>query len=365
MFSRNTQKTTTNYTPGKWTAEVWVWMSYSKVRLFVDLRGGKLQSGLTNFKWNCGKVASEMFYVQIDPTTFILDAFPGNLNPKLCLSAANKQLKGWSQRLLHHIMRNISARKHKELTRNSSELWETVKQGFWAAKVVKTTVTTLRFCFKGLLFVVEGLNVAIHIGHFYPGQYFISPSERTFRFLFLWFGPGRAVGRGEQPNPNVDAQLGRLSTECPDQTKAGREIQPFIYIRCGFACCVLDFQTPGGYSVWGWRQMDGFPLTYLKEPSGLMSDPYVLIECEVLMCGPSQPCTIIASKTKRCRSILQNRLGLRTDCPPVKYLTYCMMVCNDSSRESMKSERFQNHRGRLCFYEEDDLTTVCQGMEPI
>lgn len=84
-------------------------------------------------------------------------------------------------------------------------------------------------------------------------------------------------GEGNSQNPNVDAQLGRLSMECPDQTKAGREIQPFIYIHCGFACCVLDFQTPGGYSVWGRRQMDAFPFTYLKEPSELMSDPYVLI----------------------------------------------------------------------------------------
>ncbi len=159
-------------------------------------------------------------------------------------------------------MHNISARKHKALTRNWNELWETVKQEGLGSKGSKNNSDyTQFFSFKGLLFVAEGLNVAIHVGHFYPGQYFISPSERTFRFLFLWFGPGWAVGRGEQPNPNVDAQLGRLSTECPDQTKAGREIQPFIYIRCGFACCVLDFQTPGGYSVWGWRQMDGFPLT--------------------------------------------------------------------------------------------------------
>lgn len=31
--------------------------------------------------------------------------------------------------------------------------------------------------------------------------------------------------------------------------------------------------------------MDGFPLTYLKGPSGLMSDPYVLIECEAVECS--------------------------------------------------------------------------------
>lgn len=83
---------------------------------------------------------------------------------------------------------------------------------------------------------------------FFLRQYCQSSSEKTFRFLFLWFGAGRAVGEEEQPNPDVDAQIGRLSVECPDQTKAGREIQPFIYIHCGFACCVLDFQTPGGFS---------------------------------------------------------------------------------------------------------------------
>lgn len=73
-------------------------------------------------------------------------------------------------------------------------------------------------------------DFAIHVRRLYPRLYFMSPSERTLCFLFLWFGQGWAVGRGEQPNPNVDAQLGSLSTECPDQTKAGREMQGFIYI---------------------------------------------------------------------------------------------------------------------------------------
>lgn len=227
-------------------------------------------------------------------------------------------------------------------------------------------MTTPCLSFKGLLLLVEGLNVAIHIGHFYPGQYFISRSERTFRFLFLWFGPGWAVGRGEQPNPNVDEQLGRLSAECPDQTKAGREIQPFIYIRCGFACCVLDFQTPGGYSVWGRRQMDGFPLTYVTEPSGLMSDPYVLIECKVLMCGPPpSPNTIsFFFFTKCCRSVFQNRLWLKTDYPPAKtwhsvwwsLMTAAGKVWNLSVVRITSSDSFSMG---------DDLTTVSQGMEPI
>lgn len=51
-------------------------------------------------------------------------------------------------------------------------------------------MTTPCLSFKALLFVVEKLNVAIHLGHFYPRQYFISPSERTFLLPFPVVWPG-------------------------------------------------------------------------------------------------------------------------------------------------------------------------------
>lgn len=100
--------------------------------------------------------------------------------------------------------------------------------------------------------------------------------------------------------------------------------------------------------------MDSFPLTYLKEPSGLMSDPYVLIECEVLMCGPPPlpptPNTIFLSFLKQNAVGLSFRAGSGLDRPSsCKDLTFSMMVYNDSNRESMKSERCQNHQLRLFF----------------
>lgn len=139
--------------------------------------------------------------------------FPGNTSAGL--------------RFYYPISSTVSLPKNtKTHTGTTDELWEAVKHRALPQK----QQTAPRLSFKGLLFGVEGLNVAIHVGHFYPGRYFISPSERTFCFLFLWFGPRRAVGRGEQPNPNVDAQLGRLSTECPDQTKAGKRNRANLFI---------------------------------------------------------------------------------------------------------------------------------------
>lgn len=223
-----------------------------------------------------------------------------------------------SLRLLHHIMLSITARKHTPLTRNTNDLWETVKHKGLGSKINSDYTPCLSF--KGLLFVVEGLNVAIHVGHFYPGQYFISPSERTFCFLFLWFGPGWAVGRGEQPNPNVDAQLGRHSTECPDQTKAEREIQPFIYIHCGFACCVLDFQTPGGYSVWGtktdgWLSIDILKGTFRINVRSICVNRVWVFD---VWSTPIHRCTF--------------KKSLKTDCPPVKrrqFLWWSIMTASE------------------------------------
>lgn len=63
-------------------------------------------------------------------------------------------------------------------------------QGLGAAKVVKTAEATSCFSIKVLLFLNDGTERCHSSQSFYSGQYFISSSERIFRFLFLWFGRG-------------------------------------------------------------------------------------------------------------------------------------------------------------------------------
>lgn len=192
-------------------------------------------------------------------------------------------------------------------------------------------------------------------------QYFIKPSERTFCFLFPVVWPGMSCRERGTAKPKCRCSTWQdlLGVSWPD--KAGREIQPFIYIPCGFACCVLNFQTPLGFCR-RWRQRDSFPLTGWNGLSRKMSDSYVLINCEVLTCGQSvAPCWffLLAAAPS-----FRTGYGWRqlTSC---RDLIFSTMDHNDSSsRESMKFEHTQNCQLGL-FSAGDDLITVSQFMETI
>lgn len=128
----------------------------------------------------------------------------------------------------------------------------------------KTTVTTTHLSFKGLLFVVERLTVAIHVGHFYPGQYFIRPSERTFCFLFLWFGLGWAVGREEQPKPKCRCSAWQAphGASWPDKS---RERNTAIYLYSLWFCVLRPRLPDPGWIFHARKKTDGwFSIDILK-----------------------------------------------------------------------------------------------------
>lgn len=55
---------------------------------------------------------------------------------------------------------------------------------------VKTSATTPRLFFKALLFATEGLNVAIHVGHFLPRTIFYKPFREDLSLPFPVVWPG-------------------------------------------------------------------------------------------------------------------------------------------------------------------------------
>lgn len=109
--------------------------------------------------------------------------------------------------------------------------------------------------------------------------------------------------------------LAAAHAECPDETKAAREIQPFYLYPLWFCVLRPRLPDPGRILSEGRRQTDGFPSDPPKpELSGSMSDPYVLIECEafVVWSAPQLPPPLSFPrrlKTERWRSDFQNRLG--------------------------------------------------------
>lgn len=82
--------------------------------------------------------------------------------------------------------------------------------------------------------------------------------------------------------------FGSLSMERPDQTKEERETQS-IYLYSLWFCVLRPRHSDPGWIFQLGMKTDGWLSTdTLKGTLGLMSDPYVLIECKRFKCGSAQ-----------------------------------------------------------------------------
>lgn len=150
---------------------------------------------------------------------------------------------------------------------------------------------------------MEKLNVAIHLGHFYPGQYFISPSERTFLLPFPVVWPGLSCRQRGTAKPKCRCSTWQAlhGVSWPDKS---RERNTAIYLYSLWFCVLRPRLPDPGWIFRLKTKTDGWLSIDIKEPWGLMSDPYVLIECEHLMCGPPSSPNAILFFSK------QNAVGL-------------------------------------------------------
>ena len=155
--------------------------------------------------------------------------FPGNLKPWLYHGSANKQLKCCSQRLLHHIMHKISARKHKALTRNTNELWETVKHKDLGSK-------NNRDCPMSLLqrpFVCSGGTECCHSRRpFLPGTIFYKPfrEDLSLPFPVVWPGPSCRERGTAKPKCRCSTWQALDGVSWPDKSRE-RNTAIYFYLK--------------------------------------------------------------------------------------------------------------------------------------
>lgn len=120
-------------------------------------------------------------------------------------------------------------------------------------------------------------------------------------------------------------------------------------------CCVLDFQTPSGYSVWGQRQMDDFPSTYSEEPVGI-NVRSICVNRVWAVDVWSKPHATVPPSLFISPHLWEELWRQMHPCLKSWYMCF-LIIQNDSFSSMMKSDQ-------LLLYG-DDFTTVSRGMEPI
>lgn len=172
---------------------------------------------------------------------------------------------------------------------------------------------------------MERLNVAIHIVHFYPRQYFIGPSERTFSLPFPVVWPGLSCRERGTAKPKCRCSTWQAlhGVSWPDKS---RERNTAIYLY-SLWFCVLRPRLPDPGWIFrlrtktdGWLSIDILKGTFRINVRSICVNRVWGFD---VWSNPS-PNTLffLLLKTKCCRSIFQNRLWLKTDHPPVNDMLY-------------------------------------------
>lgn len=240
--------------------------------------------------------------------------FQGNLKTKLCLSSANKQLKCRSQRLLHHIMHNVSARKHKALTRNSNELWETVKHEGLGSKGRKNNSNYPMFLLQRP-FVCSGGTECCHTRRpFLPGTIFYKPFREDLSLPFPVVWPWLSCRERGTAKPKCRCSTWQAlhGVSWPDKS---RERNTAIYLYSLWFCVLRPrLPVPGWIfclrtKTDGWLSIDILKGTFRINVRSICVNRVWGFD---VWSTPSPNLLLIFF------FFFQNRLWLKTDYPPVK-----------------------------------------------
>lgn len=230
-------------------------------------------------------------------------------------------------------MHRISARKHKALTRNTNELWETVKHEGLGSKGSENN----RDCPMSLLqrsFVCSGGTECCHSRRpFLPGTIFYKPfrEDLSLPFPVVWPGPSCRERGTAKPKCRCSTWQALDGVSWPDKS---RERNTAIYLY-SLWFCVLRPRLPDPGWIFrlrmktdGWLSIDILKGTLRINVRSI---------CVNRVWGfdvwstpiPQPPSFTFFFKTKSCRSVFQNRLWLKTDYPPAKtwhFIWWCIMT---------------------------------------
>lgn len=101
--------------------------------------------------------------------------------------------------------------------------------------------------------------------------------EPALPFPVVWRWNGQSARERNSQSPKCRCSPWQpLTPSVLTRQRQREKYSRFIYTRCGFACCVLDFQTPGGFCLRDEDRRTAFHLTH--------QSPSCQDQCRIHMC---------------------------------------------------------------------------------